>query len=890
MKIKRGSLYVLILLSALSIGLFAASVVGNADENLTFDYKGEILAEYAKGTYFEVPELTVRSDAGVQIADYRLFYPNNRESANPKNYLDVEGNYVLKYYYELNGERREISKEFDVYTSVVSFFGSDQAEFTVDTYLNPDINTGGTEYKGLGVSSKKVGTVVTYLREIDLSDNTKNDTLIEFIANPQTVNIAEITSFTVTLTDVNDPDNFVKISVKNVSYVHDYYLLWAKANFNYSHLLDNPTYGIGLNRGNTYSLDGGRSPGFGANGSNKTANSYGAANGNYSMSSVTLCLDYAERAIYCTPRYGTNSFVADLDLTSDVGAGNEWQGFSTDKAILSIETNLAAGSANYIILNVDGYDMSDYKIADTEGPTVAVDYGNIVPFGVVGKNYPLFDCKVKDNVDDITDAPTVEVFDGNGRKVIVKDNGFVPQTAGEYKIVYTVFDTAGNRGAKVVGVSVKEEYGDSALKFADVSAETIDIKIGERLSVNAEEITGGSGDITHSYAILYDGQVVAQDFDGYVFNRYGDFALRYVVKDYLGTTATKYYAVNVQPNNEPTFEMPFLTDYYIFGKTYYLPKTAAYDFSHDTDGETVEVKVKVNGLNLDSDFKWVPVQAGAVDIVYYAVSKYDVSRVSEKTKTVTVVKPSGTTFITDYFVKNNVETWLTANGAVFGTQNADNGFRLIHPVATANLSFDFDVFTDGQKEVDANFSGFNVVLTDSLDPDIRLKLTFKKATETVNDAEIPILTSKISNLYLNGVYCSNVTGSFYGTTNNSFSLSYDEKGYRFIDDNDGAVLVTVKTDLSGKPFNGFPSGQVYVGFDFEGVTGDSRIELSRLSNQPFNDGQQMDKTNPFIILSDEIATSMQVSSDEDSVVKPPSLTSCRTCSGVLISLKMGLYS
>ena len=583
------ALFVLLLILIFSLGF---SVLLSNAEDISYDFSENIQEEYARGTLFSVPSCTIKKGNNKFSTNFVLKYPDNRESSYSTNLLDKEGIYTIVYSYNENGENKSFEKEFSVYTSITSFFSSKQAEFSVNSKLNSKINA-NKEYVGVGVTSKKVGTEVVYSKEIDISDNTKDNTLLEFIANPSTLNILEITNFTIMLTDVNNVDNWVKIYVKQLDYETNSYLLWAGANFTYGFAGYDPYNAIGLNRGNTYSGNGGITAGYVASNSTYTANSFGVSDSK-TISSIKLSYDNQEKRIYCYPGL-SNTYVADLDDTSDVGAGNEWGGFSSNKVWLSISTNLYSSSLNYIILNVDGLDMSNYKVNDTVAPTIDIDLGGNteIPFGIVNKPYKIFDTKVFDNIDVSLSKPIVTVISDTGKVYDVKNNSFTPKTAGKYKMYYTLSDFAGNENVKTVEINVLSEYGENELQFLDTSFDDINLKVGEKFSVQIQETTGGSGKINHVWCIKDNDNVIASDFDVYSFNKTGDFILEYTAYDYNDTKITKRYNVKVTQNLYPVFDMPYLADNYILGKNYYLPKVDAFDYSKNLDGEKIDVKVKV---------------------------------------------------------------------------------------------------------------------------------------------------------------------------------------------------------------------------------------------------------------------------------------------------------
>ncbi len=65
-------------------------------------------------------------------------------------------------------------------------------------------------YSGVTVSTAAAGSV-TYRKDINISDNTANDVLLEFIAIPNEVGVHDFTSITFKFIDKNDPTNFLTV-------------------------------------------------------------------------------------------------------------------------------------------------------------------------------------------------------------------------------------------------------------------------------------------------------------------------------------------------------------------------------------------------------------------------------------------------------------------------------------------------------------------------------------------------------------------------------------------------------------------------------------------------------------------------------------------------------
>ena len=256
-----------------------------------------------------------------------------------------------------------------------------------------------------------------------------------------------------------------------------------------------------------------------------------------------------------------------------------------------------------------------------------------------------------------------------------------------------------------------------------------------------------------------------------------------------------------------------------------------------------------------------------MSIVYYATSKNDSTKITEIEKEVNVIEPKRSTFLADYFIKDNVDICIEEYDLKFETNNNDNSFSFVNALSKYHFAFDLNAmnsdFVKGSKNVNPNFDGINIILTDSKNTNKQVLLTIMKATETKNGVSSPILESKNSAVYINNKFASNISGSFYGTTSNLISISYNYKNKSFIDINNNNVIGSVSNYLDGAPFDGFESDTIFVSFEFINVIGKSQIIMTNLAGQPLGIGHTDDMIAPTVILNSEIPTKLQVNYKEN---------------------------
>lgn len=124
-----------------------------------------------------------------------------------------------------------------------------------------------------------------------------------------------------------------------------------------------------------------------------------------------------------------------------------------------------AGKVN--VISVGGQSAADLdmggsaSLKDTLAPEITVDADEEnIPNGRYGTEYTVFSAVGTDAIDgNVTVTPKV-FFDYNGtnqREISVNDNQFIPDAMGEYTIVYSAKDAAGNVAEKLIRVNVSDK-------------------------------------------------------------------------------------------------------------------------------------------------------------------------------------------------------------------------------------------------------------------------------------------------------------------------------------------------------------------------------------------------------------------------------------------------
>lgn len=391
-------------------------------------------------------------------------------------------------------------------------------------------------YSGVTVSTAAAGSV-TYKKDIDISDNTANDVLLEFIAIPNEVGVHDFTSITFKFIDKNDPTNFLTVILAGGSSANlgglraggsnqDLYgLKYIRKNNEYD-----PSYGTGISQ-----------------------NLAGQGNGSIPYSTISFYYDKKENALYVSPAYDyTNSaaikqLVRDFDDTTlitnkegDTVSQEAWNGFTGNSVTLEITVNTVAEgkTAKYGVLTVDGERLT--KRLDTE----------FLFDGIVGYEYAL---PTPTYVSGLTGAETnfSSVASGvrvlyNGEEVDVLGGVFTPKNAGEYTVQYAV-EEGGTTYMAEFTLTVFAQDQAPAVEF-DITGgldegDVIYLGGGIQGSVSAATALHHDGSACDVTVQIFKGEAVLQTFENgefsYDFDEVGDYTLVFTAVDKVGRQSVR---------------------------------------------------------------------------------------------------------------------------------------------------------------------------------------------------------------------------------------------------------------------------------------------------------------------------------------------------------------
>ena len=383
--------------------------------------------EYTQNLYIEV---TDEDGTPVQVVGLQ-----DGKWTEESGFAGENGSYTISYYSDAAKETLAAQVTATLYrpdfTSAEKIAAPDIFEGTESTFGWENIRVGKSAlYSGVTVSTGVASTVV-FKKDIDISDNTKDDVLLEFIAIPHEVGVADFTSITFKFSDKNDPDTFFTVKLGSGPYGSTGMggLLAAGDN--------QKGYGLKLIREND-EYDG-------DTGSVLSQTLGGESSGSNIYSSICLYYDRTENALYTSQMYNYSnaqaqkSLVRDFDdttlTTNKDGATvsqEAWGGFTSDTVTLEItvDTVSEGETAKYGILTVDGE-----RFTKRLSTTFAYD-------GIEGYEYRL---PAPVYVSGLTGAETDFNSVGSGMRVLLGDEEipvvggvFTPGEAGSYTVQYVV--------------------------------------------------------------------------------------------------------------------------------------------------------------------------------------------------------------------------------------------------------------------------------------------------------------------------------------------------------------------------------------------------------------------------------------------------------------------
>ena len=838
---KANKKLIVLLLSVITLLCFVFSVAiyhdGKAD---TATLTGVEFAEsYTIGTELDLPDGTVTVGNDEYSAEPIIYYPDGSAYAVSKATLSQKGKYTVEYSVQVSGKIYSVKKNFVVSEFLFSNSATD-APFkylTNDQYYHEIVNDEPDYYQGVHFEIK-TGEKLLYNKAIDLSDNTKNDTLVSFDAIPEVSGERDAETLMFVFTDLYDSNIYLTIRVrrapKDDGATHE---LWSYIAASHN---GQPLTGTD----GKYFFQGSDVYGYGVkNGLAGGLHYEGEHAGDHGI--IDLRYDNAEKAVYAyyEPNNESNKLTIVTNLVNDFSA-KPFDGFTTGEVMMSVyATDWATSDTERpfhgIIFDVDGHDLKA-GIADdgtvgattvTTAPVPVVDFGefgnaNGIPKAMVGYGYKIFDA----NFDSMHGGEilTTRVFYGYNTstryELNVKDGRFIPDLEGVYNIVYKVTDIFGNSQEVIVDVEAIKYSAEKIGVTVPGYDEYLDCMVGEDFTIVGKDgvnITGnlGSCDIVITAVHQASGQTIVVEKDTFVPKVGGTWKITYAVTDYVGRTGEFSYDANVEVSEGVVFGTGAVKDlnkYLIVGAKNLIPDYTYIDYNVNAEAKTVE-KIYLETLAgvkaMDVvDGIVTPTTAGEYNIVYEATSAKGTT--SYKKQPVTVVdvgfKSLSNFSLAKYFYSDDIASSTAARSYVTMETKANASVDFIRPLNANNASFVFQIDSSVKAAQSVIFTFTDINNAEQV---IKVEILNGGKSVKVNDG---------SEKSLSGL-------SFGGSANYNVNI---RAGELLI----GNVSVSLTSYLNGSAFTGFDSMLVNMNIktvNASGDNGNTKFKIYTVGNQAF---------------------------------------------------------
>lgn len=733
----------------------------------------------------EIPVLKVYVGGKEIDGKATVTFPSFKQTSQSTVVADEVGVYTVTYSYEYLGTTYEEERSFIAAQRTDALFtGTDATVAYGQSTVNNQIGGATVTFKNYGV--------VTYGNVIDLSDNTKDDILIELMAQPAVCGVSDMSAIVITFTDVYDSTNKMMIRLreqgnttkiraqgKNQNY--------AGYNYNAEKVEAEMAHEVG---------------GFGAcHDFTQSGRQY------YEMPNGTMKLYYdaEENALYGmadlvwseSPLEVKKRKIIDFDDPEHFSRA--WSGFTTGEVYVSLTAYGISNTADVMICNIDGVSLAQGSVLDTDAPTIVVKNEAELPLALVNKEYRVPEFYAVDALSQIVSSSYKVTF---GNKEISVENGrFVPTTAGNYKITYTVADGFGNVGEKTITITAKTKLDSLDLKISANLPDTVEI--GSTISVPDATASGGAGRLQISCAAFYDEKEAEIAYGTLLCDKIGEYTLVYTVTDYLGQIYKVEKSITVTAATKPIFDENsiVLPSAFRNGTEYVFARYEAKVYRADGSVGTVSAKIVVTDgageQTLGADGKYQPTSSETVNSATVRfVFEADGMETLEIVKSVAIqTVKEATGYLKDYFATKNLEVSSDANGLHFGVKKiGEASLEFINPVSMRSFQLRFGITADNVK-----FKSMRIVLRDMYDANAVVRLVVAKngngLTCSVNDGDA---------LFMSGSW----------TQDGSFTIAYNQDSMELSDEK-GVVITQLQTYANGMAFNGFPSGRAYFSVSFE---------------------------------------------------------------------------
>ncbi len=773
--------------SCLCGGIKALS--GNAGYSLSDWNEKE---RYFVGEELDVGNLKITSSGKEYSCDKFLLYPNGQTLRADSFVLSEAGQYTLKLQTEIDGRQAVVKETFAAYLPWCSFDGTASSATLTEEGYRIELADGDS---------------VTFNEVLNLRSVTEEDEIFKASILPSVAGEADFNVLDITFTDVENEDSTLRVRLRGYDWG-----TYALAGATYQPLTGYEPEWDRLHKDNEWGAF------------SNQVNFYGIVG---TSSTFDIRLNSESKEVYFTP----SACIADLDDPRQFS--NIWEGFSSGKVRISITASEYEKSrASFVVHSLGGEKPDSDICEDTQAPQIFVDADmDSLPPAEVGTPYRLFGASAVDDWDGSTkvDVKVWKNYYGLNRcNIDIIDGSFVPEATGEYQLVYTAEDKAGNISREIVTVYAENEVVPPVLTIeGSIPDRGV---LGQAVPLAECSVSGGSGQSVVQVKVFFEGEEIPLEEGVFLPEYEGEYIVEYTAKDYLGKTDIhKFSFFAERTENAVLTEIPTFPKYMIRGKVYTLPDAFVVDYSTGAPVTgTCELYLKtdsgekrVTGEQIKASFP-----AGETTFIY----KYKDQIILTETVCVKDVGEQGNLNLAEYFsADRGVSAEATDEGILLTINSVSTaaGAEFIREILSEDLSVRFSI-----NPARAEYEGVDLVLTDSQNEDLSVRVSWRRNGKGVS-------------FYLNGEYKSRLLGFGFGedSAENDFTLSMENGMLSPYSD----VNVKITDYENGKTFEGFPSSRVYLRLEWIGVKGDCTLNIRNINGQTFNSSKS-DRMRPQIVL------------------------------------------
>lgn len=666
----------------------------------------ELSSIYLWNSTLDVVSASVYYNGGTLACGVELRYPSGKTVGAGTAILDELGDYEVVHSYTHDGEKQYIQK-FSVEQTADSMFSKSDSK----TEISYGTMSGNNSVSGVRLSLVENQPVV-YEQIIDLSDNTKDDMLIELMAQPSTIGNNDITILYLTFTDVENEHNTMSVRLAYTVYTQHATYVTAKAGEKQWYTAWNEVYTTVESFTNHFVY------GFISRHSFTQAP---RANYPYLDATLKLQYDYEENALYSNPEvYGDPTLVCDFDDEKFFGP-NLWGGFTSGKVKMSIHGTGIASKGDIYVLSVDGKTFDKETYTDNIAPSITPNFvGADVPVAQVGVPYKVIDYQAIDAYSAVKKS-SYEVY-YNATKVDVVDGAFTPTNTGVYTILYTAIDNFGNEAKYSLHVNALANVTMPTLTVSDTPPSAV--AFGQKVMLPSCVAADGAGGLTTDISVTIHGQEVELAANQFTAEEVGIYTITYTVTDYLGRTESKKYFIDCTYALYPIIDEASISlpPAFIHGESYTFDDYEAIFYLSNESKSYISPKIEItdaNGTQTLDGLTYMPV--ATVD-KQNVIDHITVSLIFEKegAQTLTITREIPVVYFkgengenAKYLIAENAEATADAKGIVYrAIENRSFKLTFARALSVRDLRFIFSAIDSDKQTILKNYNSIKITLRD----------------------------------------------------------------------------------------------------------------------------------------------------------------------------------